>query len=652
MAIVKVERFHLLVPETAKESLLRALQFFRNVEFTDQALDKDELRFTKTYDMDKVHGLDDYLDKCEYTIRLMTKYSPKTGGFKALKEGLPNLTFKELEEQVNEKQLKAVYAETKVLGDRLDNLNYKLSKTKEEMEQLAPFKNLGIREKDLKKLKRTRWLVGSVPIKAAKEFEAGLEEEDYLHIEDIGIREDDKYYLLFFIGDIHKLEEKLRSLNFSRVKVNLAQVPDKTLKRLDMKKTRIRQEMANVKEQVSSQATSLQFVEICYEYFRNVRMRYEEEERFLKTKKVNAIEGYIASEQKEEFLNVIDEATHGIYDVRFEEIERTDGGDIPIMLKNNRLVKAFESVTTTYSLPRYDEVDPTPFFTGLYALFFGMMAADFAYGVILFVVSLGARKLFNLTPSMNLMMRFFQTISIPVMIWGFLYGSYFGAEIPGVWHLFTPNEDFMAIMIISLTIGVIQIFYSLGIKAYILVRNGQPMEVLYECISWGMALAGVILFLGGSVAGLPAVAVQIGKWVMIVGFVIIILAGARAASGNPVARLVAGIYNLYGISSYLGDIVSYSRLMALGLSGGFIAFAINTIASMMFGSPIGIPFAIIVLVFFHAFNLFLSFLGAYVHSLRLVYVEFFGKFYEGGGRAFRFFRKKPKYINLDRQFEE
>ena len=132
----------------------------------------------------------------------------------------------------------------------------------------------------------------------------------------------------------------------------------------------------------------------------------------------------------------------------------------------------------------------------------------------------------------------------------------------------------------------------------------------------------------------------------------ILIGGMMGVEGNIGAKLGAGLYNLYGISGYVGDFVSYSRLMALGLSGGFIAFAINVITGLLFKNPLGIPFAIIVLVVFHAFNLFLSFLGAYVHALRLIYVEFFGKFYEGGGRPFKVFRTKSRYINLDRQFEE
>lgn len=147
------------------------------------------------------------------------------------------------------------------------------------------------------------------------------------------------------------------------------------------------------------------------------------------------------------------------------------------------------------------------------------------------------------------------------------------------------------------------------------------------------------------VVELNPVVATIAKWVMIAGMVGIVLTGGREAESVG-GKLAAGAYELYGISSYVGDFVSYSRLMALGLSGGFIASAINMMVGMLSNSGIiGILLGVVVFVVGQLFNVFLSFLGAYVHTIRLTYVEFFGKFYEGGGKAFQMFRSSPKYIN-------
>ena len=348
---------------------------------------------------------------------------------------------------------------------------------------------------------------------------------------------------------------------------------------------------------------------------------------------------------------LVSDVCEGDYTIEFEEVDR-DSDSVPIMLKNNRLVRAFESVTSTYALPKYNEIDPTPLYAPIYALFFGMMSADFAYGAVLLVLTTLGLKLCNFTPSMRKNVKFFQLIGISTLIWGFLYGSYFGAAIPGMWRLFDLSQQFMTILVISIIMGGIHLYYGLAIKAYMQIRDGLIVDMIFDVIAWYVALSGIIVFLIGKFGVVGPVATQVGMYAMIIGIVKLLVGGARGAKGiGP--KIAAGLYNVYGISSYIGDFVSYSRLMALGMSGGYIAFAVNMIAGMVWGKTIlGYVAAIIILVLFHAFNLFLSCLGAYVHALRLIYVEFFGKFYEGGGRAFRFFRKEAKYINLDRQFED
>lgn len=142
--------------------------------------------------------------------------------------------------------------------------------------------------------------------------------------------------------------------------------------------------------------------------------------------------------------------------------------------------------------------------------------------------------------------------------------------------------------------------------------------MLVYCAGWCRNVFIRRIFLG-----LSETAVTIAKYAMLLGFIMIIIGGAMDVKGNVGAKLGAGLYNIYGITSYVGDIVSYSRLLALGLSGAYIAFSVNTIAGLMFGNIVGMILSVFVLIVFHAFNIFLSYLGAYVHGMRLIYVEFF-----------------------------
>jgi V/A-type H+-transporting ATPase subunit I len=199
---------------------------------------------------------------------------------------------------------------------------------------------------------------------------------------------------------------------------------------------------------------------------------------------------------------------------------------------------------------------------------------------------------------------------------------------------------------LSIAFGVIHVFYALGIKAYMLIRDGKALDAVFDVGLWYAAIGGAILFLVSSMVNIPSILSIIGLVLMVVGMAGIILTGGRSSKSIG-GKIAGGLYSLYGITGYVGDFVSYSRLMALGLAGGFIAGAINMIANMVSGmGVIGFVFAILIFIGGQVFNLGLSLLGAYVHSIRLTFVEFFGKFYEGGGQKFNIFKAKPKYINL------
>jgi V/A-type H+-transporting ATPase subunit I len=298
-----------------------------------------------------------------------------------------------------------------------------------------------------------------------------------------------------------------------------------------------------------------------------------------------------------------------------------------------------------YALPQYNEIDPTPLLAPFYLFFFGMMVADVGYGAILLIGTAVILKIANLAESTEKFIRFFFYLSIPTIFWGAIYGSFFGGiiKIPG---LIDPAKDYMMILIMSIIFGLVHVFFALGVKAFLYVRGGDPIGALFDAGFWYMALIGAIGFLLPMFLDLPPAVKTISMVVMIIGMGGIVVTGGRSAE-TVVGKAAGGLYSLYGISSYVGDFVSYSRLMALGLSGGFIASAINMMIGMLSGMGIiGILFGIVLFVGGQAFNIFLSLLGAYVHTSRLTYVEFFGKFYSGGGKPFNLFKNASKYINL------
>jgi V/A-type H+-transporting ATPase subunit I len=202
-----------------------------------------------------------------------------------------------------------------------------------------------------------------------------------------------------------------------------------------------------------------------------------------------------------------------------------------------------------------------------------------------------------------------------------------------------PLDDPIRLLIFSFILGIIQIYTGLCLQAYKNIRDGNTTAALFDQGMWMIFLAGCIMF------ALPGMA-QVAKIVAIAGAIGLVLTQGRHQR-NPVLKLGSGILSLYDATGFLSDVLSYSRVLALGLATGVIATVINTMGELIGVNFIGYIFMIILLIGGHLFNIAINALGAYVHSSRLQYVEFFSKFYEGGGRAFQPFKINTKYINLE-----
>ena len=233
-------------------------------------------------------------------------------------------------------------------------------------------------------------------------------------------------------------------------------------------------------------------------------------------------------------------------------------------------------------------------------------------------------------------------------------GVFFGHEvsIPALW--FIPLNDPMRLLIFSMLLGMIHLFTGLGIKGYMCIRDKRYLDFFCDVVLWYLLLIGLILMLLPSslfyaisqmTIVFPPALQTLSKGLAIIGAVGILLMSGRS-SKNSGLRIALGAYDLYNITGWLSDVLSYSRLLALGLATGVIASVVNQMGSMAGKGIFGAIVFILVFIIGHVFNLAINLLGAYVHTNRLQYVEFFGKFYEGGGREFHPFRADTKYVDI------
>ena len=334
------------------------------------------------------------------------------------------------------------------------------------------------------------------------------------------------------------------------------------------------------------------------------------------------------------------EATLGDYCCAWELSDPTEEDTVPVRLQNNAFTRPLNMVTEMYSLPDYRNVDPNPLIAPFFCVFFGMMFNDLGYGLVFILLSLVVQKKFRLQRGMKNMMQLMLECGVTTAVFGILTGSFFGDAISQVAGLFgrsvtvpallNPMENPMLILIISLALGVIQIVFGMGIKAYMLIRDGHPWDALMDVGSWWLLFAGI------------AVGALGGTWLVALAGVLALLLTQGRAKPTILGKLVGGLASLYDITSYFSDVLSYSRIMALMLAGGIVASIVNIL-----GGLFGNIFAFIpIFIIGHVFNIGINVIGTYVHAARLQYLEFFGKFYVDGGKAFRPLEVKTKYFDI------
>ena len=329
----------------------------------------------------------------------------------------------------------------------------------------------------------------------------------------------------------------------------------------------------------------------------------------------------------------------------------------PSLLNNGDTVRPFNILTELYSSPTYRGIDPTPLLAPFFWIFFGMCLGDAGYALVVFGTILYVFKKYKkIAPGVKEFIRLFLFCSVSTFIYGIISGSFFGnfidsflpplVPLKNALMLVDPMTNPMQVLGISLLLGVIHLMFGLLIAAYDKLRHGEFIDAIGNDISWFLLIVGLCLYGVGLGGMLPPHFVQIGQAMSILGAVIIFI---YAGKGEPnyFKKIINGFLALYGSTSYLGDILSYSRLLALGFGSAVIGMVINLLGGLAADIPyVGWLIAVVVIIGGHIFSIAINILGSFVHPLRLQYVEFFGKFYTGGGEPFTPLTLSQEYVNV------
>ncbi|WP_062354968.1 V-type ATP synthase subunit I [Bacillus kwashiorkori] len=647
MAIVQMSKFKLIIFSNNRNALLHELQNFKYVHFHNLNEDniQKEIGFSHIDVDDKLTFINEEIQKVSFAIETLSSYETKKTKLEEIKTGIASYELTEVEKAVNSFQFDHFYRKFRELISEKEYLENSIEKILMRINELSPWLSITEPVSQLHSFQHCTVEIGNIPKKLKKNIEQQMEQLK-LTVYSFICEDKDKLNVLIVAhrNEVDQVQEILRNNSFSRSNLNIQDTPEKEISRLQTEMKQMREKLQTIKTKLQELAIHMRELQLLYDYLMMVKLRISTNQNFLATDYFNIIEGYVPTKLTNEFTQTLQNNLGEDYYLDLNVADDEDP-NVPILLENSKFAQSFESLTEMYALPKYKEIDPTPLFSIFYLLFFGMMVADIGYGALMLIGTYFALKLLKLTNKQRRFIRFFYYLSYSTIFWGIMYGSFFGDVIamPAVIH---ATEQYNLLLILAIALGVVHIFFALAIQGYMHIKNGRFIDALFDVGFWYLTLGGGIAYLLSLFVNIPAVIKMIGLVIMVIGMIGIVATGGRESKGLG-GKIGGGLYSLYGISSYIGDFVSYSRLMALGLSSAFIASAINMMVGMLFDLGfIGILFGIVVFIVGQAFNIFLSILGSYVHTIRLTYVEFFGKFYEGGGKAFKAFQSEPKYIQL------
>ncbi len=633
MAIVKMKKVTLIAMQEDKLEIINALQSFGVLhieKISNQNLAEDLTQIDA--DVTKTTGI--MAGICQWAE---VKH-PKN----KLKRKVDKATYEEL--LLDRSLLREIEREYESLEKAWKDCSQRETTIQNNQLLLKPWKNYDGKLEDLMDTAHTVIWTGTIPKREVIELRDILEhnlQRGTLQI--IGEMGDTAY----FIAACHKEEEEtflslmqnesVNRISFDGLKGSARDCFDN----LEKEAVAIKLQEKSLEEERRKMVRHLEYLETLCDVLSVESQRLHITERFMKTNKTFMLNGWIPKELTEALRVVLSKVTPYFY-LSLTEPEPAE--IYPTLLKNHRYAKPLEFITDQYSVPDSRGLDPNPVMAPFFMIFFGIMASDAIYGLI--VAGISAYILKRIQPEGNTkkLIGVLALGGISASFWGIMFGGWFGGLIQLSPILFDPLKEPFKMIALCLTLGVIHLFVGFGLQAYMNIKKGFVVDALLD---QGLWVAFLISVMSLALEGLA----PFNQYAAIAFALGLVLTQGRRKK-NIVLRLLTGVLSLYGITGFLGDVLSYLRLFALGLATGVIGTVINSMAMMLSGSWTGWFFMLIILVVGHTFNIGINVLGAYVHASRLQYVEFFSKFYEGDGIPYAPFRVKTQYIKINEGADE
>ncbi|RKZ02246.1 MAG: hypothetical protein DRQ10_00340 [Candidatus Hydrothermota bacterium] len=633
MAVARVEKVAIFVHKSEKDKLLQELQKASLFHVSDVWQSPHFSEFTAGSERQVSSVGSELLQRLKSVINVLKNYAPsQKSGLFGQKE---KVSLDEFHSVVKDFDPEPIISEFEKIQIRKNSINLDRKNLQEQLKSLEPWKDAKFDFSLVGKGEYVTVIAGTIPV-----GKMGVLEELPIEFQIVNSDNRKAYVILAFMNeDENEVKRKLGEAEFEQF--DFRGDINEEIKRLTEKLKELDRESEELKARLFSLAQHLRELKIYYDFYSDLVARREVEMLSFSTEKAFVVEGWVKSDDKDKLEKILSE----FESVSYSYMEPFENEKPPVALKNSRWSEPYELITEMYGLPDPREVDPTPLLAPFFALFFGVCLTDAAYGLVLTLLSLWAIRKFS---AGDKLFKIIAMGGVCAIIAGMLTGGWFGdlfvrlnipvfAAIRSKFMWFDPMEEPMKFFYISLVLGYVQILWGLLIGFYNKWKWGERLNGIANELAWVVFLIGLVVAFVFHISA--------GKLMIYASLAVILF--LSGTSKNPVMRILQGLYNIYGGIGFLGDLLSYVRLMARGMVTAGIAMAVNITAQLVIGIPIlGWILAFLIFIGGHIFSIAVNVLGAFVHTMRLQYVEFFTKFYQNGGRPFRPFGPRHEFVEV------
>ena len=501
--------------------------------------------------------------------------------------------------------------------------------------------------------------VGTIPVMHYDEFRQKC--FDAKTIDCLKLNETEKEVRVLIVStvdDDERMQVMFEAYDFKAAEFTLngAKTIEERLEKLNRSIEEDEKRLEASSEKIKKHTPHIEKFKVLFDYLTWKKEQDEAMKQSLATFETVTLVGWIAEQHLVELRQQLDKVTD---EYAIDELEIAEDENVPIVLRNSELVAPFESVTEIYGAPLYNEPDPTILLAPFFFLYFGLCLSDAGYGLLLALLAYVAIKFLKPGAGAKKLMKLMIYGGLATFIAGALFGGWFGIALESfpapisqalqAIRIVDPVQNPMSVMIMSFILGFIQLVFGNALDAWWKIKQGRVMDGICGGGVWAVFLLIIGFWISIKAGVLPEGLTMFSNILLVIGLLGLVATQGRDKK-NPFMKVAAGVGSLYGLVGYLSDILSYSRLLALGLSTGIIAMVVNLVADLFAGM---VPFVgwlvwILIIVGGHLFNLIINVLGAFIHAGRLQFVEYFPKFLVGGGRKFKPLVKQAKYITFNK----